>query len=198
MTCSLDELMSSYLDEVRRRQPKGPYNLGCWSAGGILAYRAAQILIQQGQEVENLVLINSPVPKGLDRLPQRFYDHLSSINIFGTAMPGPSPAPPAHLFAHFNATIEVLHNYHAKPLPLNQLKKATIVWPTDCVIDGVKLPKLPPGPDDTEGMKFLTEKRTDFTAAGWETLFPGTIVDVTRVEGGHHFSIMVSITPSCA
>ena len=105
MTCSLNELMSSYLDEVRRRQPNGPYNLGGWSAGGILAYRAAQILIQEGEEVENLVLIDSPVPKSLDRLPQRFYDHLNSIDIFGKTMPGPSPSSPSHLFAHFNATI---------------------------------------------------------------------------------------------
>ena len=195
MTCSLDELMRSYLDEVRRRQPNGPYNLGGWSAGGILAYRATQILIQEGEEVKNLLLIDSPVPKGLDRLPQRFYDHLNSINIFGRNMPGPSPSPPAHLFAHFNATIEVLHNYYAEALPPKHLKKATVVWATDCVIDGVKLPKLEPRPEDTEGMKFLTEKRVDFTAAGWEKLFPGTKVDVARVEGAHHFSMMVSTTP---
>lgn len=194
MTCSLEELMKSYLDEVRRRQPNGPYNLGGWSAGGILAYRATQILIQEGEEVENLLLIDSPVPKGLDRLPQRFYDHLNSINIFGRNMPGPSPCPPAHLFAHFNATIEVLHKYHAKALPPKYLKKATVVWATDCVMDGVKLPKLEPRPEDTEGMKFLTEKRVDFTAAGWEKLFPGTKVDVARVEGAHHFSMMVSTT----
>ena len=194
MTCSLDELMRSYLDEVRRRQPNGPYNLGGWSAGGILAYRATQILIQEGEEVENLLLIDSPVPKGLDRLPQRFYDHLNSINIFGRNMPSPSPSPPAHLFAHFNATIEVLHNYHAEALPPKHLKKATVTWATDSVMDGVKLPKLEPRPDDTEGMKFLTEKRVDFTAAGWEKLFPGTKVDVARVEGAHHFSMMVSTT----
>lgn len=194
MTCSLDELMRSYLDEVRRRQPNGPYNLGGWSAGGILAYRATQILIQEGEEVENLLLIDSPVPKGLDRLPQQFYDHLNSINIFGKNMPGPSPSPPAHLFAHFNATIEVLHDYHAEALPPKHLKKATVIWATDSVMDGVKLPKLESRPDDTEGMKFLTEKRIDFTAAGWEKLFPGNKVDVARVEGAHHFSMMVSTT----
>lgn len=193
MTCSLDELMQSYLDEVKRRQPTGPYNFGGWSAGGILAYRAAQIFIQQGEEVERLVLIDSPVPKGLDRLPQRFYNHLATIDLFGKAMPGSkNSGPPAHLFEHFNATIEVLHKYHAKPLPANALKRVTILWATEPVTDGVVLPKLPPESDDTEGMKFLTEKRTDFSAQEWEALFPGVEIDVRRVENAHHFSMMVS------
>lgn len=195
LTCSLDELMQSYLNEVRRRQPHGPYNFGGWSAGGILAYRATQILIQECEEVENLVLIDSPVPKGLDRLPKRFYDHCISIGLFGKAMPGPSSSPPAQLFAHFDATIEVLHKYYAKPLPPGHLKRATVIWATEVVMDGIKYPKLPPGADDTEGMKFLTERRTDFTGAGWENLFPGAVVDIKRVQGAHHFSMMVSIYP---
>lgn len=197
LTCSLDELMKSYLNEVRRRQPHGPYNFGGWSAGGILAYRATQILIQEGEKVENLVLIDSPLPKGLDRLPKRFYDHCNSIGLFEKTMPGPSlPSPSAQLFAHFDATIEVLHNYYAEPLPRGQLRKTTIIWATECVMDGINFPKLQPGPDDNEGMKFLTEKRIDFTAAGWDHLFPGVVVDVRRVEGAHHFSMMVSIYPS--
>ena len=191
MTCSLDQLMKSYLDEIKRRQPVGPYNFGGWSAGGILAYRAAEILIHQGEEVESLVLIDSPVPKGLDRLPQRFYDHLASIDLFGKAMPGNNTGLPPQLFAHFNATIEVLHDYYAKALPPKTLKRVTIIWATDCVIDGVILPKLPPHPDDTEGMRFLTEKRTDFTAQGWGDLFPGMQVDVESVKDAHHFSLMV-------
>ena len=192
MTCSLDELIKGYLDEVKRRQPQGPYNFGGWSAGGMLAYRATQTLIQKGEEVENLVLIDSPVPKGLDKLPQRFYDHCNSIGLFGKAMPCPSSTPPAQLFAHFDATIDVLHHYHAVPLPPARLRKVTIVWATECVMDGVKFPKLQPGPDDTEGMKFLTERRTDFTAAGWGKLFPGAVVDIKRAQGAHHFSMMVS------
>ena len=196
MTCSLDELMKCYLDEIKRRQPTGPYNFGGWSAGGILAYRAAETLISQGEEVESLVLIDSPVPKGLDRLPQRFYDHLASIDLFGKAMPGKNTSPPPHLFAHFNATIEVLHDYHARALPANTVKRITIIWATDCVMDGVVLPKLLPHPDDTEGMKFLTEKRTDFTAQGWGNLFPGKKIDIKTVQHAHHFSLMVRVYQS--
>lgn len=195
LTCSLDELTKSYLKEVRRRQLHGPYNFGGWSAGGILAYRAAQVLIQEGEKVENLVLIDSPVPNGLDRLPKRFYDHCNSIGLFGKATPGPSGSPPAQLFAHFDATIEVLHNYFAESFSPGHLRKITVIWATECVMDGVNFPKLQPGPDDTEGMKFLTEPRTDFTAAGWENMFPGAVIDVKRIEGAHHFSMMVRFYP---
>ena len=193
MTSPLDGLLSIYLDELKRRQPEGPYNLGGWSAGGILAYRAAQILDQTGEQIDSLVLIDSPFPKGLDKLPQRFYDHLATINLFGKSMPGQSTGPPAQLLAHFNSTIDVLHDYHASPLPKGHLRRATIIWAEECVTDGVTLPKLPPRPDDTEGMKFLTEKRTDFTAQDWEKLVPGAEVRVNRVEQAHHFSMMVSL-----
>ena len=192
MTCSLDELIKSYLDEVRRRQPRGPYHFGGWSSGGIFAYRATENLIREGEEVESLILIDSPEPKGLDRLPQRFYDHCNAIGVFGKAMPGASTSPPAHVFEHFKSTIEVLHNYHARPLPAGRLARVLIVWATESVMDGQILPKLPPGPDDTEGMKFLTEKRTDFSASGWKMLFPGALVDVKRIPDAHHFSMMVS------
>ena len=123
MTCSLDELIKSYLNEIRRRQPNGSYNLGGWSAGGILAYRAAQMLIEEGETVESLVLIDSPVPKGLDRLPQRFYDHCESLGLFGKALPGASPLPSSQLFAHFDATIEVMHDYYAKAAAARRLEE---------------------------------------------------------------------------
>lgn len=58
-------------------------------------------------------------------------------------------------------------------------------------MDGVRIPKLPPHPDDTEGMKFLGEPRTDFSAAGWKELFPGQEVIVEKVDGANHFSLMV-------
>ncbi len=83
MTCPLDELKKGCLDEVKRRQPHGPYNFGGWSVGGILAYRAIQNLIQEGEEVESLVIIDSPGPKSLDWLPQRSCDHCNTINLFG-------------------------------------------------------------------------------------------------------------------
>ncbi|ESZ99281.1 PksA [Sclerotinia borealis F-4128] len=192
MKCSFDELVTSFLVEIKRRQPSGPYNLGGWSSGGIFAYRATQRLIEEGQRVDTLVIIDSPEPKGMDRLPQRFYDHCSAIGIFGQIKTDGSSVsvPPKWLIPHFNATIDVLHEYWAEPLPVGLTPKTSIIWARQCTLDGIKHPKLPPSADDTEGMKFLTEERTDFSAGGWADLFPGAKIDVHVVEGANHFSMM--------
>jgi len=191
-TCPLDELIEGYLNEIRRRQPNGPYDLGGWSAGGILAYRAAQILIDQGEQVLSLILIDSPVPKGLDRLPQHFYDFCDSLNLFGHAAAGVAPVKPDWLIPHFNAIIDVLHDYWAEPLPESQYPNVFMIWACDSIMDGGDVPTLPPHPDDTEGMKFLTEKRTDFSGNGWEDLFANRQIVIERAVGANHFSMMVS------
>jgi iterative type I PKS product template protein len=190
--CPLDALIDSYITEIRKRQPSGPYYLGGWSAGGILAYRATQQFIREGEEVLSLVLIDSPAPKGLDRLPQHFYDHCNAINLFGAKVANSDQVAeaPEWLIPHFNATITVLHNYWADPLPQWSTPQTSIIWASECVFDGVKFPRLPPSPDDTEGMKFLTEKRSDFSAGEWADLFPGDEVTVEVAHGADHFSLL--------
>ncbi|KAH8585728.1 conidial yellow pigment biosynthesis polyketide synthase [Bisporella sp. PMI_857] len=188
----LDELINGYLTEIRRRQPNGPYDIGGWSAGGILAYRAAQILCDQGEEVLSLILIDSPTPNGLDRLPQHFYDFCESLNLFGQSSGATTPAKPEWLIPHFNATIDVLHDYYAEPLLESQCPRVSIIWACDSIMDGEGVPKLPPHPDDTKGMRFLTEKRKDFSGNGWEELFPGIEIAIERIENATHFSMMAS------
>lgn len=193
-SAELDEVIDSYLAEIQRRQPYGPYTLGGWSSGGILAYRATQRLIQMGEHVESLILIDSPSPvRGLDRLPQRWYDQLSNSGMFGQT----NKVKQQRLDAHFKATIELLHDYLADPLPEGFAPKVSIVWAGDCVFDGVKLPRFESRPGDAEGIKFLTEKRTDMSAREWQMLFPGVDVDARAMEGANHFSMMVSSLVSC-
>jgi pimeloyl-ACP methyl ester carboxylesterase len=188
--CGINDLITSYLAEVRRRQPSGPYSFGGWSAGGILAYRAAQVALEQGERVENLVLVDSPVPKGLDRLPQHFYDYCNKMHIFGqTAGTGQTPE---WLVPHFNATIDALHTYFALPLPIGKAPRVSLIWACESVIDGKHIPAMPPRPEDTEGMKFLTEFRTDFSGNGWEKLFRASGMIIERAVGANHFTMMVS------
>ncbi|KAL9096260.1 MAG: hypothetical protein Q9165_001783 [Trypethelium subeluteriae] len=201
----LPDIVLSYIEGVRKHQPHGPYHLGGWSAGGILAYAVAQELMTSGEEIATLTLIDSPAPTdGLDRLPRRFFDHCSKVGIFGLEMdvnagqngsPPKSPRMPEWLMPHFEATIELLHDYHAPPMPLNGSSpgKVTIIWAGACAFDGERYAYLPPATaegEDTEGMKFLTERRTDLGPGKWAQLFPGRDVGVFVVDDKHHFSMM--------
>ncbi|KAF2169976.1 hypothetical protein M409DRAFT_35986 [Zasmidium cellare ATCC 36951] len=195
---SLESIVQSYTAEIRRRQPNGPYHVGGWSAGGILAYCVAKALIgEEEEEVANLFLIDSPEPTGLDHLPQRFYDHCHATGVFGKKVPGSSgtASPPEWLMPHFEATIDLLHDYKASPLLKGQAPKTSLIWAADCVFDGVDFPYMPDAAaedqDDGEAVKFLTEKRTDFSAGYWGRLFPGGQVSVEVAKGAHHFSLMV-------
>lgn len=192
--CNIDDLIDSYVAEVRRRQPSGPYHMGGWSAGGILAYHATQKLIDSGEVVQHLLLIDSPAPKGLDKLPQHFYDFCSEHQLFGHATnAGPRAPAPEWLIPHFNATINVLHDYLASPLPVGKTPEVSLIWACESIVDGKNVPKLPPHPDDTEGMKFLTERRTDFSGNGWERLFPVEQLRIERADGANHFTMVVSL-----
>ena len=188
MTCTLDQLVDKYITELRRRQPAGPYHLGGWSAGGILAYRATQQIIRDGGEVEDLVLIDSPIPRGLEKLPERFMAHCQSIGLWEGTLQDGRGAAPRTLISHFNATMNILQHFYAEPLPVGLTPKCWVLYATESIMTGNKA--LPPGDDDVEGMKFLTEKRTDYSPGGWVDLLPGGEIHVEKVEGAHHFSMM--------
>jgi non-ribosomal peptide synthase protein (TIGR01720 family) len=65
----LAAMAERYLVDVRARQARGPYLLGGWSMGGLVAYEMAQQLLAAGEQVELLVLIDTPTPDHLEDLP---------------------------------------------------------------------------------------------------------------------------------
>jgi len=56
---TIEEMARSYLTEVQSVQPGGPYLLGGWSMGGVIAFEMAHQLVQQGQAVALLALFES-------------------------------------------------------------------------------------------------------------------------------------------
>lgn len=56
---TMDAIASAYLDEIRKKQPRGPYYLGGICIGGIVAYEIARRLWAAGDEVRFLALIDS-------------------------------------------------------------------------------------------------------------------------------------------
>jgi thioesterase domain-containing protein len=60
---TFEEMASDYLVEVRRAQPSGPYFLGGFSGGGITAYEMALQLLEAGEEVALLAMLDTGLPR---------------------------------------------------------------------------------------------------------------------------------------
>jgi thioesterase domain-containing protein len=59
---TLQEMAADYIKELRKLQPEGPYHLGGWSSGGLVAFEMAQQLTRDAHEVALLALIDTAVP----------------------------------------------------------------------------------------------------------------------------------------
>jgi amino acid adenylation domain-containing protein len=64
---SIEQLATLYNREIRSVQPVGPYLLGGWSMGGLLAWEMAQQLKKEGESTSLLVLVDTiPPPSYLE------------------------------------------------------------------------------------------------------------------------------------
>ncbi len=64
-TTSIEQMADSYIAAIRTVSPSGPYSLGGWSMGGIVAFEMARRLRAAGEEVRLLAIIDSPAPGNL-------------------------------------------------------------------------------------------------------------------------------------
>jgi thioesterase domain-containing protein/acyl carrier protein len=67
---SVGEMAACYVQEIRRVQPEGPYRIGGYSFGGLVAYEMAQMLEAQGEHVALLALFDSYPGKSETRAEQ--------------------------------------------------------------------------------------------------------------------------------
>jgi thioesterase domain-containing protein len=96
----LAAMAAEYVAAVRGVQPKGPYLLGGWSFGGVVAYEMACQLRESGEEVALLALFDSWAPDG-DGLPDergeedllRFF-LLDQAKMQGKELPAPEDGAP--------------------------------------------------------------------------------------------------------
>ncbi|EGX97261.1 polyketide synthase, putative [Cordyceps militaris CM01] len=189
-TVAFDDLVQSYIAEIRRRQLQGPYSFAGWSAGGTLAFRASQLLCEAGEQVANLFLLDAPVPGRLGILPQRFFDSCQAHGFFGE-----ESARPSWLFPHFKGVNLVLNKYDPVPFPFSSSSSSLtstprnvhLIWATKGSFQGAQFEKQAGDPADLD---FLLEDRTDFTPGGWAKLFPGVGIHVGKAEGESHFTML--------
>ena len=134
---STKKMAADYLKEIRIVQPEGPYYLGGYSFGGMVAFEIAQQLKSQGQKVALLVLIDTINGKSNGNENGHQLPHLEAL----------SPMYSLSVCADANGVpqgVAVNENTHVSPLSKlrNKLglkrKVQKIAW-TLCLAVGVPL-----------------------------------------------------------
>jgi thioesterase domain-containing protein/acyl carrier protein len=65
---SIKEIAASFIESIRTVQPFGPYQLAGHSAGGLIAFEVAHLLVSQGEKISLLALLDTYGPRSR-RLP---------------------------------------------------------------------------------------------------------------------------------
>jgi iterative type I PKS product template protein len=182
--CGVYGMAAKFIDEMRRRQPVGPYSLAGWSAGGVIAYEIVNQLTKAGETVDSLIIIDAPCPITIEPLPRSLHAWFASIGLLGD---GDDKKIPSWLLPHFAASVTALSNYTAEPIPAAKCPKVMAIWCEDGVCH---LPSDPrPDPYPTGHALFLLDNRTDFGPNRWDEYLDETKI-ITRHMPGNHFSMM--------
>lgn len=209
-TCGIAGVAQIYLTEIQTRQPRGPYVLGGWSVGGVIAYEAAYQLIRRGETVERLLLIDAPCPVTLPPVPASLVRFFDRIGLFGGKQQGddgdPTARAPTWLLEHFDSSVANLQRYTPKAISTtttttpSQLSppKTFAIWAREGVCEGgdPRPGRLGDDDDDDEeagnsskSQKWLLDPRVDFGPNGWDELLGRGNVSGVGVPG-NHFTMM--------
>ncbi|KAK1700553.1 Alpha/Beta hydrolase protein [Colletotrichum godetiae] len=77
---TLRDLAALYVDKIKEIQPMGPYLLGGWSMGGMIAMNMAVVLRDQGEKVTKVIMLDSANPETFPSFPSA-KDHRSLTHL---------------------------------------------------------------------------------------------------------------------
>jgi thioesterase domain-containing protein len=185
--CSIEEVAREYVQEIRKRQPHGPYVLGGWSAGGYYSYEVACELIRQGERVRKLILLDSPCRPDFEELPMEVVQYLSEKNLMGNWDRSGRPTNvPSWVIEHFRSTLRAVREYIPVPMDAsNAPEEVYIIWSREGVMPTNQLQQT--GLDlRVRVARFLLEGKPDLASAyGWDRLFPGAHISISSISGNH-------------
>lgn len=188
---SIEELAAMYVAEIKRRQPEGPYLAGGYSVGGVLAYEVVRQLLENGDDVEKLFLIDSACPTFAGGLPDSLVELLESIDRVGMVNEDQireKTGGRTIANAHFTMSRQQVLRYRASKLPGKRIPAVVLVSAKDGVgkRDNVTRPKVLP--EEQNIVSWFLDDRADGDSLGWDELLGD--INVVRADG-NHFSLML-------
>lgn len=184
--CGVVGIATKFIQEIKRRQPQGPYHVGGWSAGGVISFETVRQLIDMGDAVETLVFIDTPCPLIIEPLPGTLHKFFGSIGLLGEGDGALERLPP-WLLPHFAASVHALSTYDAVPIPADKCPRVMAIWCEDGVCKEPEDPR--PEPYPYGHAQWLLENRSDFGPNLWEEFLEEGKIETRRMPG-NHFSMM--------
>ena len=190
-TCGITGIAQIYITEIKRRQPSGPYLLGGWSVGGIIAYEAAYQLIRSGETISQLLLVDSPCPLLLPPLPVSLVRFFDSLGLFGQGQ------SPPWLLQHFDSSVANLHRYKPSPIEAGKAPTTFAIWARDGVCKDPSDPRPGLAEEESKSKSWILDNRTDFGPNSWDELVGRENISGVGVAG-NHFTMMREPNVSCS
>ncbi len=185
-TCTIEEIADLFLTAIRKTRASGPYIIGGWSAGAVYAYEVSRRLLDAGEQVPGLLLLDMHVPKPVANPLEPTLELLeltgltTGVNRAGFAMAPMS----ATLKEHLLATVKALLKYDPAPMhPTRRPGRTHIIWATLGLAE--VLGEMPTGflrvaaehemDDETKTWLFGKSKETRATPGPMEDLDSGML-----------------------
>ncbi|PWN53788.1 ketoacyl-synt-domain-containing protein [Violaceomyces palustris] len=186
---TLDSLCQLYIESIKLKKPEGPYVLGGWSFGGIVAFETARRLTERGEKVSSIVLIDPPAPRW-EPLPSTTLkwvygeDLASQDNEIGKKAP---PVFSPEMVQHFSATLAAIAVFRKQCVPLPDSPPVILFNATDGLGKGSENNRMK---EVNAAVEWLQNDRHGLGPHGWEELVRPLeklrCIDVV----GNHFSVV--------
>jgi thioesterase domain-containing protein len=203
-TCSFETMATLYLQEIRRIQPHGPYLIGGWSIGGMFAYEAARQILLQGEEVQGIIMLDSPYPQPRPDMPEPTVEILQPTGLFRVINANGKPETDIPLVGkqHVVSTFKAVKRY--SPIPMNPDRRPAhvfLMWAKygvyDFMADVVKeSSRVMSTQGNAASAKsplietWQSMERSSCGPCGWEELLGRDGVECSVIDGDHE-SIMI-------
>ncbi|GKZ78531.1 hypothetical protein AnigIFM56816_002204 [Aspergillus niger] len=127
---TIEELAAIYVGEIKRRQPEGPYLLGGYSVGGVLAFEVARQLLEDGNDIEKLFLIDTACPTFVRYFPDalvRYLDSIEQVRVGNGSELRPNRRGRLVANDHFCLARQQMRAYQVRRLPGRKIPRAVLI-----------------------------------------------------------------------
>lgn len=208
--CTIGEWTELYIHALQGSQAHGPYIIGGWSAGAIFAYEICRQLLQMGEKVKFLLIIDMVLQQPMLQKFEPTEEVREQTALFtDIERSGQSSSTvSSSLKEHFSRTVNALADYKPRPMDVaSRPGKSCLIWanrslrghtrPLDR--DGTES-QLQPLRGDGHGNAITELRETlfgdseDYGPNGWDDLV-GPIQ--CHIIDADHFSIVCHPSVSC-